>query len=251
MEERMRNTRPTLKKSVTKKVSTFHKNYSHQLDESDEFLIIKNSVRKFINLAQYKQAFKYLTQISTKYPNSYYIASMLATLNAEDAFVLPEAKKEKIFEIAAKKLRQLLYGTKGASLRLKSRNINEYYWFSEQPKKQYLFGVKLVGLGETNGLYSQGVGAGNYAYKLFTEGKFTLGLRWAHKSQLCWEEYFEKVAKDYHDPWYWYALALGLQKKEKEMNFALAKSAKLSKLNLEKDPSFKKMRKMVSVVGKI
>lgn len=229
-------------------MKSFHKKYSHKLDQTGELIVIQIKVRKFISLAQYKTAYKFLTKISSSYPSSYYIASMLATLNAEDAFVLPEVQKKKIFAQAAKKLRPLLYSTKGASERLKSRNINEYYWFSEQHKKQYQFGEKEVALGNNNGLYSQGVGAGNYAYKLLKEGKRAVGLRWAKKSQLIWEVYFEKVSKDYHDPWFWYALALGLQGKDKEMNIALKKSAKLSKLDLQKDPSFKKLREMLLVV---
>jgi hypothetical protein len=230
-------------------MKSFHKKYSHKLDQTGELIVIQIKVRKFISLAQYKTAYKFLTKISSSYPSSYYIASMLATLNAEDAFVLPEVQKKKIFAQAAKKLRPLLYSTKGATERLKGRNINEYYWFSEQHKKQYLFGKKEVALGINNGFYSQGVGAANYAYNLFKEGKKTVGLRWAQKSQIMWEKYFEKVANDYHDAWYWYALALGLQGKDKEMNAALKKSAKLAKKNLETDPAFKKLRKMASIVA--
>lgn len=229
-------------------MSTSHNSYNHALDQSDEILAIQKKVRVYINLAEYKSAYKYLLKESKKYPHSYYIASMLATLNAEDAYVLPEAQRKKAFGIAAKKLRVLLYSVKGASERLKSRNINEYYWFSDQPKKQYLFGVKCVALGEKSGLYSQGVGAANYAFLLLTEGKRAIGLRWAQKSQMAWEEYFKKVAKDYHDPWYWYALALGLQGKDKEFEKALKHSAKLSKKNSNTDPAFKKLRRMISVV---
>ena len=222
--------------------------YCHSLDQTEEIIEIQKEVRRLIKLAQYKTAYKYLKIISKKYPNSYYIASMLATLNTEDAFVLPEAKKKKVFSLAAKKLKILLYSSKGAIPQLILRNKNEYYWFSELHKKQCLFGKKEVASGNFNGLYSQAVGAVNHAHKLFIEGKDTLALRWVKKSQLCLEMYFEKVSADYHDPWFWYALALDLQKKDKEMNLALKKSAKLSKLDLEKDPSFKKLRKMVSVV---
>lgn len=224
--------------------------YNHKLDLTDEILEIQKKVRGYILKARYKTAYQYLMNISKKYPNSYYISSMLATLNAEDAFFLPENKKKKIFKLAAKKLRSLLYSTRGTTERLKYRNINEYYWFAELHKKQFHFGEKLVALGNNNGLYSQGVGAANYSHKLFSEGKNTIGLRWAKKSQLALEEYFEKVSKDYHDPWYWYALALGLQGKDKEMNMALKKSAKLAKKNLNTDVSFKKLRKMVKAFEK-
>jgi hypothetical protein len=219
--------------------------YNHKIDQTEDILELQKEVRAFIKLAQYKNAHKYLTTILKKYPSSYYIASMLATLNAEDAWVLPEKEKNKAFNEAAKKLRRLLYSVKGASPRLRSRNINEYYWFSQQHKKQYDLGVKRVALGEISGLYSQGVGAANYAYKLSLEGKKAIALRWAKKSQLAWEEYFENVGSDYHDPWYWYALSLGLQGKEKEMDIALIRSAKLSRKNLKTDSALRKLRRMI------
>lgn len=184
--------------------------YNHAIDQTATILIIQKKVRSFILLAKYKKA----------------------------------------FEIAAKKLRKLLYSTKGATDRLKNRNINEYYWFSEQHKKQYQFGTKMLALGNMNGLYSQGVGSANYAYKLFLDGKKSSGLRWAQKSQLIWEDFFQKCTKDYHDPWYWYALALGLQGKDKEMNLALSRSAKLAKINVNTAPAFKKLRKMLMVMDK-
>ena len=99
--------------------------YSHKIDSTDEIIEIQKKVRAFILKAKYKEAYKYLLKIFKKYPKSYYIASMLATLNAEDAFVLPDKEKKKIFKEAAKKLRILLYSTKGASERLKNRNIND------------------------------------------------------------------------------------------------------------------------------
>ena len=98
--------------------------HNHSLDTTDELVEIQKKVRAYINLAQYKKAFAYLTKISKKYPSSYYIASMLATLNTEDAFVLPDKEMNKVFNVAAKKLRVLLYSVSGATERLKSRNIN-------------------------------------------------------------------------------------------------------------------------------
>jgi hypothetical protein len=219
--------------------------YIHATDTTEELIELRKNVRTYIFLAQYKKAYKYLLKKSLLYPSSYYIASMLATLNTEEAFLLPEKEKKKAFKLAAKKMKKLLYSTKGCEYNLKARNINEYYWFSQQHKKQYDFGVKCVKNGDLPGLYSQGVGAANYAYKLMLKGKINLSLKWAEKSQLAWEEYFKKVEKNYHDPWYWYALALGLQGKKVEMLKAMNNSAKLSKLNVDKDPSFKKLRQMI------
>ena len=221
--------------------------YDHIIDQSEEIIAIQGIVRGHINLAQYKTAYKYLIKISKKYPASYYIASMLATLNAEDAFCFADNEKNKKFSDAAKKLKVLLSHSKGATERLRKRNINEYYWFAELHKKQYQLGLKEVKAGNIGGLYSQGVGSANYAHKLFLEGKPVRGMRWAQKSQIIWEEFFEKCTKDYHDPWFWYGLSLGLQGLVKEMEAAIKKSAKLSKKNHATDPAFKKLRKMIKM----
>ncbi len=100
--------------------------FNHKLDQSDELISIQEKVRSFIKLAQYKKAYKFLTKISKKYPKSYYIPSMLATLNAEDAWVLPDREKNKAFKIAATKLKKLLPYRFGATKKLQSRNMNEY-----------------------------------------------------------------------------------------------------------------------------
>ena len=222
--------------------------FDHKLDQTDEIKKIQEKVRGHIRLAQYKTAFKYLTKMQKKYPQSYFIASLLATLNAEDAWVLPEKQKDKAFDIAAKKLKVLLKYSRGATVGLRKRNYNEYYWFAQFHKKQYDFGKKRVLNGEIHGLYSQGVGAANYAYKLMREGKKTLGLKWAQKSVEAWDEYFKKVSKDYHDPYYWYALALGLQ--DKDFSKALNHSAKLAKKNVKTNPAYKKIRLMILEVRK-
>lgn len=221
--------------------------YSHTNDQLEPILSIRQKVRKHIFNAQYDKAYKYLIKEYKNHPKSYYIPSMLATLNTEKAFYMSDKYKDKYFALAAKKLRVLLYAVNGATLALKARNINEYYWFSQQHKKQYLFGVKDVRKGDIWGLYSQGVGASNYAYKLFTENKIGLGLKWANKAELIWKEYFKKCTRDYYDPWCWYALALGLQGNSKGMELALKKASKLSKKNFKTHPFFKKIRKMVQV----
>lgn len=218
--------------------------FTHAIDQCADILSIKNNVRKYILNAQYKLAHKFLVKEYKKYPSSYYIPSMLATLNTENAFCMPEKKKDKLFGLAARNLRVLLYSVNGASKALKTRNINEYYWFSQQHKKQYLFGIKTVEGGDIWGLYSQGVGASNYAYKLFSQNKCGLGLKWAVKAEKIWEEFFEKCTRDYYDPWCWYALSLGLQGKEKDMDSALKKSSKLSKKDLKSYPLFIKIRTM-------
>lgn len=219
--------------------------FDHSLDQTEAIQKIREKVRSHIRLAEYKKAHKYLTKIHPQFPNSYYIASMLATLGTEDSFVLSDKEMNRDFAIAAKKLRKLLYSTKGASEALKNRNINEYYWFSKQHYKQYLFGLKNLKQKIYGGYYSAGVGAVFHAYKLALKGKKKLAIKWAKTAEKCWCNYFKKVSPDYHDAWYWYALSLGVQGRLKESDEALAHSAMLGKLNIKKDPAFIKMRRMI------
>lgn len=219
--------------------------FNHKFDSSEEIQEIKLKVRAWIGKAQYKTAYKYLLKEYKRYPQSYYIASALATLNAEDAFVLSDSKRKAIFRRAASKLKELLKYARSCDDNLRSRNRNEYYWFSEQHKKQYLFGEKLVKDGEMKGYYSSGVGAANLAYKLAKMGKEKESQKWALKSIDAWNMYFKLVSKDYHDPWYWYSLAHAANKDMKSSRNAMMKSAKLSGLNIQKDPAFKKLNRMI------
>lgn len=219
--------------------------YNHKFDSSEEIQEIKLRVRAWIGKAQYKIAYKYLLKEQKRYPQSYYIASVLATLNAEDAFVLSDHKRRIIFKKAASKLKELLKYARSCDDNLRSRNRNEYYWFSEQHKKQYFFGKKLVKSGENKGYYSSGVGAANLAYKLAKAGKEQESHKWALKSIEAWNMYFKLVSTDYHDPWYWYSLALAANKDMKSSQKAMLKSAKLSGLDIKKDPAFKKLNKMI------
>lgn len=222
--------------------------FNHAIDKTKELIVIKKKVRNFILKAKYKEAYKFLLEANKIHKKSYYIASKLATLNAEDAYLLNENQKNKAFKEAAKKLRVLLYSTHGADYNIKARNMNEYYWFSQQHYKQFCLGVKQVEAKDKWGLYSQGVGAANHGYKLVLQGKIKLGIKWALKSQKAWEEFFKCCDKNYHDPWYWYAMALGIQGKDKEMHKALARSAKLSGKNLQTDLSFIKLNKQLDKI---
>lgn len=219
--------------------------FNHQLDRTQEMEDIRLKVVSYIRKAEYKKAYKYLQKISPKYPKSYYIASMLATLNVEDSFVLSDKEMQRDFDKAAKKLRVLLYSIRGASPRLRGRNINEYYWFSQQHKKQYDLGMKEIANKNLGGNYPAGVGAANHAYKLKLKGQLARSKKWAAISEKCWKTFFDKVDANYHDAWFWYALSLGLQGKTEESEKAMIHSAKLGKLNVKTYPAFKKLRRML------
>lgn len=222
--------------------------FNHRNDQSEEIIAIRIKVRKLIGEAKYKIAYKYLLLEQKKFPKSYYIASMLATLNAEDAFILNDRDKKIAFNIAANKLKSLLKYSRSCSPDLRNRNINEYYWFSEQHLKQYKFGNSRVEAGDPKGHYSAGVGSTNYAYKLALSGKLNESLRWADKAIHHWEFYFKLVTKKYHDPWYWYSLALAISQKFKGSQKAMIKSAKLSGKDIHSNPAFKKLNKMIDKI---
>lgn len=205
-----------------------------------------STLRKFIFKADYESAVKYLKKIRLQYPENFHIETNLATLPYENAFYLPERQRNIAFCKAANNLKPYLRKMHGIPQKFRIRTRNEYYWFSQQHKKQYNLGVKLVKSGNLRSYYSQGVGAANYAYKLSLKGQIKRSLRWAKIAEKAWELYFEKVNKEYFDPWTWYALSLGIQGHKNDMEQALKTAAKLAKISYKRDSNLNQIRAMIA-----
>ncbi len=129
---------------------------------------------------------------------------------------------------AAKILRKLVYRIRAFDSKLRSNVLNEYYWFSKQPRKQYRLGVKDVRSGNSTGYYSMGVGGWCVARNYVHQGKFGLARVWAKRSSSAWERYFEYKCNYYH-AWTWYARSQGFLHGEKAMEATLKMAQKLSK----------------------
>lgn len=186
-------------------------------------------LKKLSGTARYLQAFKLAKELHKKYPEvllfSYYEAVMIA----EDDFNFTPQQVKVRFALAAKKLKPLLRKRKGSAANLRHAIKNEFYWFSEQPYKQYLLGCKSVRKDlARSGYYSQGVGAAQLATFYGLKKKKRLALRWAQKSESAWLEFFKLDAKWYNS-YFFYARVLAFQNKSRESDKALEKATKLAK----------------------
>lgn len=219
--------------------------FDHKNDLSSEMIEIKNTLRQFILKAEYNDALEYLNKKKKVYPRSYFIESYLSTLKSEVAFSMDEKNMKSIFKKTALRLKQLLKYSRSADRSIRCRNLNEYYWFSMQYLKQYNFGQRIIKRGGSAGHYSSAVGATNYSYQLILANKVEMSKHWAQIAVQEWEIYFQRVSKDYYDPWYWYSLALAILNKKAESIKAMKRSARISGKNLKKDRAFKKLQNMI------
>jgi len=62
--------------------------------------------------------------------------------------------------------------------------------------------------------------------------------------------YFKLVAKDYHDPWYWCSLAHAINNNFKLSETAMKRSVELSDVDINKDPAFKKLKRMIKEINR-
>jgi hypothetical protein len=116
---------------------------------------------------------------------------------------------------------------RGAPTLLRYRIRNEYFWFSRQPRKQYLLGVKRNKNKKDSGYYSQGVGAAELAKKYALDRRKALCFRWAKRSEEAWLKFF-KVEPNWFNSYFFYAMALGYQGRIDEMEKAMNKACRIA-----------------------
>lgn len=187
-----------------------------------------NAIWKLVTLARYEAAYQRAKKLYQAYPDhhqvAYRYAVCLGDRTGED-----RSKKAKInHKNAAKILRRLIYRIRVFEPNRRGIVLNEYYWFSKQPKKQYRLGIKDVKNGIQSGFYSMGVGAWCVAREYASAGKLRLANKWAKEASNSWEKYF-KYKSDYYNAWAWYAKSQGFLYGEKAMEKALKVAQKLSK----------------------
>lgn len=186
-------------------------------------------LRKLSNSAQYAKAYQFAKSLTKKYPQVLLFAYYEAVMTAEDDVNFTSKQVQLRYQLAAKKLKFLLKRTRGVSLVLRKSLKNEYYWFSKQPYKQYLLGVKEEKLGaKRGGYYSQGVGAAQLAKNYGLSGKKKLALRWAKKSEQAWLKFF-KLDANWSNSYFFYAMSLAYQDRLKDCDKAFAKAARIAK----------------------
>lgn len=180
----------------------------------------KEKIRGLSNRALYDQAFSLAKKYLKKYPNEIVFKYDVAVFSAEEEVGFSESEIRRRRKSAARQLKPLLKQLRCVVPRFRNSIRNEYYWFSEQPLKQYHLGLELVRKGFKTAYYPQGVGAERLARQYALAGRKKLCTRWAKKSEKAWLKFF-KVSPRWHNSYFFYAGALGYQGKIKEMDEAL------------------------------
>lgn len=195
--------------------------------------------RKLSNSAKYTKAYKLAKSLTIKHPEVLLFAYYEALMTAEDDFSFSEKQTIANKKLAVKKFRKLLYRLRSAPEYLRKSIKNEYYWFSDQPYKQYKLGVSEVKSKQfRGGYYSQGVGAAMLARSYALKHKTQLAVRWAKRSESAWLKFF-KINSKWYNSYLFYAKSLAYQGKLKESEKALLKAARIAK----KSKNWKLIRK--------
>lgn len=201
------------------------------------------------NSAKYKQAHTLAKRLMKKHPDVFLFAYMEAVMSAEEFVGFTQKEIDIRYKNAAAKLKKLLSRIRWVPEDMRRSLRNEYYWFSKQPRKQYLLGVEEVKKGNKKAYYPQGVGAVMLAKKYAEAGKKALFLRWSKRSQKAWENYF-KITPNWYNAYLFYATALGHQGKNDEMEKALKKASDISRKPIYWK-GFKEIRKEVDETLKL
>lgn len=205
-------------------------------------------IRDFSNSGQYKKAYALAAKLTVKYPDVLVFAYWEAVYTAEDSRGLTPGQIAGRYKLAAKKLKKLIGKMRNADPNLQKSIRNEYYWFSKQPRKQYLLGVEYVKKGNKLAYYCQGVGAIQVAKDYALSGKKSLSIRWAKKSEKAWQQYF-KVMPNWYNSYLFYGQALGIQGKIKQMREAFRTGSKISGIPVNKDPFLKYEREVFEILN--
>lgn len=196
-----------------------------------QILKYRKTISQLSNSGKFKQAYDLSLKLTKQYPEVIMFQYLEAVFTAEDTRHFSKSETEKKYSLAAKKLKVLLTKLRNVDASLRKSIRNEYYWFSQQPYKQYLLGVECNKNGQ-NGYYSIGVGASKMALKYGRQKRKKLCFKWAKISEKAWIHFF-KSNPNWFNAYYFYAVVLGLQGRNIEMNGALKKGSKISGIPLD------------------
>ena len=195
--------------------------------EIPEVLEKAEVLQKLMYQAEYKRALQISKKLYRKYPKNAY-ATFLYAVHLGDSVVSGfDLKAEKVKMMAAKMLKPLLKRLREIPIEKRMTLRNEFYWFSNQAKKQYRLGLQEIQRGQKIGYYSMGVGGWCIAREYALKGKRAYANRWAEKSIRAWERYF-MFNSQYYNSWSWYARPLGFIGRKADMMKALKIATQLS-----------------------
>lgn len=182
--------------------------------------------------ANYKMALDIAKSIYRKYPNEPFAKFLFATFLGDTQEGLSKKQIEANRIKVAKILKDCVAKIDRIPSEQRNNLLNEYYWFSKQPLKQYRHGVSVTKKNPSKGgYYSMGVGSAKYAEQLLKDGSTRLSKLWAQKSLAAWEKYIE-LSAEYYNAYCWQAFAHGIHgnflQMEKSLDIAQKKSGKTS-----------------------
>lgn len=197
-------------------------------------------LRQLSNEGRYRECRAYIKKLLRSYPGDFRLLYADAVFHSEQTIGYSQRALDRRYRETAARLRKLLPRVPLEMEILRNSIRNEYYWFSKQPRKQYLLGLELVRKGWKRSHYSAGVGASQMAIQKMREGRRSSAIRWAKISEEHWLKFFEEDSRWYNS-YLFYATALGVQGRTLEMERALRRGARIAKKSA-KDPIFNKVR---------
>ncbi len=185
-------------------------------------------LRSLANSGQYKKGYELAKRLRKQYPDDATLIYNEAGLYGDDEDGRTPAEIKVRHKKAAVMYKPWLRKLRRLSPAFRSAFLNEYYWFSHQPYKQYRLGVADVkNKKNRGGYYSQGVGAVELSIKYLKAGRKSLSLLWAKRAEKAWLKFF-KLDLKWYNSYCWYAKSLGLQGRLDEMEKALKNAARIS-----------------------
>lgn len=200
------------------------KAFMSELEEMKERTKI---IKAFVRRAQYRKSFLAAEEAYRVFPgNRIAIYNYAVALGDCDEWAKGSVRRSNVRK-SVFLLRKLLSRARGVDPRWVSSWRNEYFWFSNQPYKQWSLGLADSKKREGAGYYSMGVGAVMISVGYYKRGKPILARNWAKKAVFAWQKYF-KVVPNYYNAFCWYARAQGLGGDLDGMTRSFEKAAKLS-----------------------
>ncbi len=200
------------------------------LTSSDIDLLVQK-LHALNDKGRFKDAYVLARRLTEVYPDILIFAYCEAVFCVEGDRRLAGLDQSARHASVVQRLKPLLKRLRSASPVLRSSIRNEYYWFSRQPHKQYLFGVRQVKRGDSAGYFSQGVGAIEMAKSHRAAGRTSHFLFWAKRAEVAWRELIA-IDPDVPNSHLFLATALGFQGRLPEMEAAFARAAEVARRTL-------------------
>ena len=142
------------------------------------------------------------------YPTSPHAIYMDSVMAADYAELLPPDEEKNVKEKTVKDLYSLMENLADFSLRMRSAIRNEYYYHSNRFLDQYLLGCEQLKDFPSDGNFSIGVGASEYAYTLIQKGDIKEARKFAKLAVESWQAHAKLEPKWAYPYPYFYIQAL-------------------------------------------